>query len=78
MEYKSICGICGRQSSPKDKLLDHLEMKKSLGYLEVNLQYVDNNLNYKVKSMNFCPACAKKSYTIEGLKNIGNFNEWSY
>jgi hypothetical protein len=78
MEYKSICGMCGRQTPPKENLFEHLNMKKTLGFVEVNVQYIDENLNYRINSINFCPTCAQKPYTIDNLKIVRNFNEWSY
>lgn len=73
MEYKSICCMCGRETGPQKNLLDHCYMKEDMGYIEVVLRW-----GIKLRALNFCATCSRKSYTIEDLKNIGNFRGWSY
>ena len=82
MKYNSICCICGQQTPECKSIVEHSYMKQRLGYTEVGLQYGqyngEGNFNFRIRSINFCPSCAKKSYTIEKLKTIGNYNQWSY
>jgi hypothetical protein len=80
MKYKSICIICGQQTPECENITEHSYLKAKLGFIEVGLKYGDLNVSYNfaLRSLNFCPSCSKKSYTIEELKTIGNYNQWSY
>lgn len=73
--------MCGQQTPPCETIVEHGYMKSKMCFTEIILRYGDYlNFGYyhKIRSLNFCPSCAKKSYTIEELKTIGNYNQWSY
>lgn len=67
--------MCGHETPICQDLYDNDEMKRKLGFITLTLHYDHYK---KTRVMNFCPSCAKKSYTIEELKTIGNYNQWSY
>lgn len=75
MKYKSICCICGRETISYDTIMEHYYNKEIDGFIEIMLS-CGRRIGYR--SINFCPSCSKKSYTIEDLKTIGNYNQWSY
>jgi hypothetical protein len=77
-KYYSICTICGRRTPPCDNLIEHQAKKRDLGFLKVELTDLTETLCYNIRTLNFCPSCAKKSYTIEELRTIGNYKGWSY
>jgi hypothetical protein len=65
--------MCGRETPKKDHICDHAYTKAEAGFVEVLIKF-----DLKLRTLMFCPSCAKKSYTIEELKTIGNYNQWSY
>jgi hypothetical protein len=65
--------VCGRETPKCDSIVKHSYLKDKLGFIEVSILYGGG-----LRSMNFCPLCAKKSYSIEELKIVGNYNKWSY
>jgi len=72
-KYKSICVICGKETCETEGIADHHYAKSAAGYITVQLSGAA-----KSKTLNFCPSCARKYYTIEELQTIGNYNQWSY
>ncbi|NIQ17142.1 MAG: hypothetical protein GTO02_23005 [Candidatus Dadabacteria bacterium] len=71
MKYNSICCVCGRQTPYCDHIVEHAYLKEKMGFIEVQI-------NWPSRKINFCPSCSRKSYTIEELKTVGNYNQWSY
>lgn len=68
--------MCCRETPTKDNIVDHSHVKAQLQYIEVMVKY---GVEFgKSRTLNFCPSCAKKSYTIEDLKTVGNCNQWCY
>jgi hypothetical protein len=82
MKYNSICCTCGRQTEFFDGLMEHIYNKAKAGYVNVQVSYnhyiLDGGFSKSIKSLDFCPSCSKKSYTIEELDNISNYDQWSY
>jgi len=84
MKYNSICCICcicGHQTPPSDNVVESSYIKADVGFVQICVQTLENvNSEYHgiFRTLNFCPSCSKKSYTIEELKTIGNYNQWSY
>lgn len=82
MKYNSICCKCGHQTEKFDGMMEHVYNKAKEGFLEVQIsfnRYTEyGNFQKYIRTLNFCPSCSKKSYTIEELKTIGNYNQWSY
>lgn len=77
MKYKSICTVCGRQTPISDGIVEHSYMKAECGFISVDLVWSTRWGGRS--SLNFCPSCAKKSYTIEELVNLRVCSkEWSY
>lgn len=74
MEYYSICCICGRKSPSSNTISEHSWTKEKAGYIQVQTQWAFD----KIRKLNFCSSCAEKSYTIEELKTVGSYNDWSY
>ena len=72
--------MCGQQTPERETLMDHTYLKSELGFSEVTIisSYYPNGYHYNLRKLNFCPSCSRKSYTIEELKTIGNYNQWSY
>lgn len=66
--------MCGRQTIPCDNITDHGYEKHKAGFIGIML---DCGV-WGCRTLNFCPSCSQKSYTIEELKTIGNHNQWSY
>lgn len=81
MGYKSVCVICGRETPDADNIMENSYIKCKMGFTALNIvigHYENGYFNIRNRSMNFCQSCSKKSYTIEELKTIGNYNSWSY
>lgn len=76
MTYKSICCICGQETPESENIAEHDHVKIKMGFTKI--QIWTNKMVGNIRSINFCPSCSKKSYTIEELKTIGNYNQWSY
>jgi hypothetical protein len=76
-KFKSICCVCGRETPACDDIMELGYMKEKCGFTRVEV-YTGWSRGIKLRSINFCPSCASKSYTIEELKTIGNYNCWSY
>ncbi len=74
MRIKSICRICGRETPIAENICELGWIKEKLGFVSVQVTFAFN----RIRTLNFCPSCAKKSYTIEELATIGNYNQWSY
>jgi hypothetical protein len=82
MKYNSICCICGRETERFDGLMEHVYNKAKDGYIAVEVSFSryteEGNFQKHIRSIDFCYSCSRKSYTIEELKTIGNYNQWSY
>ena len=71
--------MCGSQTECFDYLMDHVYNKAKAGYTKVQIVYnKEGCFQQHIRSLDFCPSCSKKSYTLEELKTIGNYNQWSY
>lgn len=77
MKYNSICCICGHETEPCDHIVEHGFKKEEAGFIQLTVDWSRRQLR-GIRTINFCPSCARKSYTIEELKTIGNYNQWSY
>lgn len=76
MEYQSICCMCGRRTQPQERIDNHWEQKELEGFIEVTVRSSARLGN--IRTLNFCPTCSKKPYSVEQLKTIGNYMDWSY
>jgi hypothetical protein len=74
MKYKSICHICGQETPEVENFAELDKLKSKIGFSRLTILTNDTH----VRPLNFCYTCSRKPYTIEELKTIGNYNQWSY